>query len=188
MNNTIDINALYEELDPLIVKTLNRICYYYRHTHPEDFADIRQAVRIDLWKALPKLLTIASDEQSLTRIIVNAIGYSFKIHYKAVKKYTDIEKLCLEGDVLLSIMPHNKDELIMELSELPSRIWDECQRLIRFRGREKDAINYSIQLLMNNRQPSKKLISLFFNVNNAGFFIDYSRVILSIAAERLCSP
>lgn len=185
MEQTIDINELYEELDPLIVKSLNRLCYYYKNTHPEDFADIRQMVRVNLWQSLPKLLTIATDEQSLTRIIVNAISFSFKVNYKKVKKYNDIEKLCLDSDLLLTINPSEKDELVMSLAEYPSRIWEETKRINRFKDRERDVVAYCIALLMTGRLPSKKLISMFFNINNAQFFINYSRTILALACERI---
>lgn len=185
MEKTIDINELYEELDPLIVKSLNRLCYYYKNTHPEDFADLRQQVRIDMWKSLPKLLSIATDEQSLTRIIVNAISFSFKVNYKKVKKYNDVEKLCLDNDLLLTINPSEKDELILSLAEYPARVWEETKKINRFKDREYDVVSYCVALLMTGRNPSKKLITVFFNINNAQFFINYSKVILAIACERV---
>lgn len=185
MENTIDINELYEDLDPLVVKSLDRLCYYYKNTHPEDFADLRQQVRVDMWKSLPKLLSIATDEQSLTRIIVNAISFSFKVNYKKVKKHNDIEKLCLDNDILLTINPSEKDELVMSLSEYPARVWEETKRINRFKDREGDVVSYCVALLMTGRLPSKKLISTFFNVSNAQFYINYSKVILSLACERI---
>jgi hypothetical protein len=140
---------------------------------------------VDIWRSLPKLLAIATDEQSLTRIIVNAISFSFKVNYKKVKKHNDIEKLCLDNDLLLTINPSEKDELIMSLAEYPARVWEETKRINRFKDRERDVVSYCIALLMTGRMPSKKLISVFFNIGNAQFFINYSKVILTLACERI---
>jgi hypothetical protein len=181
----LDVDALYSSLDPLITKTTQRIAYYYRHKNPADFADIQQNVRIDMWKALPKLLTLATDEQSLTRLVVTAINYSFKVHYKGVKKYHDCTAVGLENETLMAVLPKDRDELLMDLDTFPARVVASAQQMNRFKGNEGKAVEYCVQLLANGRSPSRKLVQSFYNVTNTVFFMSYATVLLKICVQKM---
>lgn len=198
-NAVININLedLFNDLDPLITKTTNRIAFLYRHKWPADFEDIQQLVRLDVWKFLPKLLTLATSKDSLTRLVVTAINYSFKSHYRNLRRkqhwHSGNEKGALEHigqkpiDELhdVGIDTATRTEALIDLGNMQSRLLKVALERNRYRGDEQDAVNYCLLTLLHGREPSRKVLKVVYGVNKGMYLIHYSRTLLKICVLQM---
>ena len=99
-----NLEQLYVALDSIIETVTARIAKTFRSKNPEDFLDIKQNVKIDIYKVLPKLSSISTTGNQVIAITVNACVWSFRTHYKKWKKDNPIPAHALfnaveEGDM-----------------------------------------------------------------------------------------
>jgi len=202
--NSINLEDLFNDLNPLITQTTNRIAYLYRHKWPADFEDIQQLVRLDVWKFLPKLLTLATSKDSLTRLVVTAINYSFKSHYRNLRKKNHY-KSAHEQDAYnsrdgayFSIVQEPIDQLhdvgidtaarteaLLDLGNVQSLVLKTALKKNRWKGDEADAVNYCILTLLHGREPSRKVLKVVYNVTKGMYLIQYSRTLLRISVLQI---
>jgi hypothetical protein len=178
--DTIDTETLFNDLEPLITQSLNRIAYMYRHRYPADFEDISQLVKMDIWRTLPKLLALASSMDSLTRLVVTAINYSFKSHYRDVRKKNKLELTVLEEAERVGEEHTKRADLLIDLSNMQSKVLKSTLDRNRWTGDEQEAVNYCCLTLLHGREPSRKILKSVYNVNKGMYLIHYSRVLLKI--------
>lgn len=194
--NTINLEDLFNDLNPLITSTTNRIAYLYRHKWPADFEDIQQLVRLDVWKFLPKLLSLATSKDSLTRLVVTAINYSFKSHYRNLRRknhyasaheqdayngaFKDIEVKPIDELHDIGIDTAARTEALLDLGSIQSLVLKTALRKNRWKGEEADAVNYCVLTLMHGREPSRKVLKVVYNVTKGMYLIHYSRTLLKI--------
>lgn len=188
MIRTIDLETLFNEVEPLICLTTRRIAYLYRHKWPADFEDIQQLVRLDVWKFLPKLLTLASNQDSLTRLVVTAINYSFKSHYRDVRKQNRVELTVLDEADRVGEEHTKRAELLLDLSNMQSKVLRSALDANRWRGNEQEAVNYCVLTLLHGREPSRKVLKSVYGVNKGMYLIHYSRILLKVCVLRLVKP
>lgn len=195
-SNTINLEDLFNDLNPLITQTTNRIAYLYRHKWPADFEDIQQLVRLDVWKFLPKLLSLATSRDSLTRLVVTAINYSFKSHYRNLRKknhyhsaheqdaynaaFKDIEVKPIDELHDIGIDTAARTEALLDLGNVQSMVLKTALRRNRWKGEEADAVNYCVLTLMHGREPSRKVLKVVYGVTKGMYLIHYSRTLLKI--------
>lgn len=195
--NTINLEDLFNDLNPLITQTTNRIAYLYRHKWPADFEDIQQLVRLDVWKFLPKLLSLATSRDSLTRLVVTAINYSFKSHYRNLRRKnhycttneggTFIEHEVKPIDELhdIGIDTAARTEALLDLGNVQSLVLKAALAKNRWKGDEQDAVNYCVLTLMHGREPSRKVLKVVYNVTKGMYLIHYSRTLLKICVLQM---
>ncbi len=194
--NTINLEDLFNDLNPLITSTTNRIAYLYRHKWPADFEDIQQLVRLDVWRFLPKLLSLATSRDSLTRLVVTAINYSFKSHYRNLRKKNhyhsaheqDTYNAAFGGPVQepidelhdIGIDTAARIEALLDLGNIKSLVLKTALKKNRWKGEEADAVNYCVLTLMHGREPSRKVLKVVYGVTKGMYLIHYSRTLLKI--------
>ena len=200
-SNTINLEDLFNDLNPLITQTTNRIAYLYRHKWPADFEDIQQLVRLDVWKFLPKLLSLATSRDSLTRLVVTAINYSFKSHYRNLRKkmnyysaneqaawnaaFENIETKPIDELHDIGIDTAARTEALLDLGNIQSLVLKTALRKNRWKGEEADAVNYCVLTLMHGREPSRKVLKVVYNVTKGMYLIHYSRTLLKICVLQI---
>lgn len=81
-----NLSNLYTELDPLVTDVTNNIAKKFRHTFPEDFADLQQQCRMDVFLVIDKICQISFSGEQLAKILVKVIIYAFIDNYNKYKK------------------------------------------------------------------------------------------------------
>jgi len=81
-----NLSNLYTELDPLVTDVTNNIAKKFRHTFPDDFADLQQQCRMDVFLVIDKICQISYSGEQLAKILVKVIIYSFIDNYNKYKK------------------------------------------------------------------------------------------------------
>lgn len=195
MTEQIVLEDLFNDLEPLISSTTKRIAYLYRHKRPADFEDIQQLVRLDVWKFLPKLLTLATSKDSLTRLVVTAINYSFKSHYRNLRKSinyysgndagTFIDQRSIDELHDVGIDTAKRDELLMDLSTVQATLLKSALNKNRWRGDEQEAVSYCVLTLLHGREPSRKVLKVVYGVTKGMYLIHYSRTLLKICVLQM---
>ena len=84
------LEALYNTLDPIITTVTERIAKRFRHNVPDDFLDIQQNVRCDIFRILEKLSYISHTGNQVLSIVVKASVWSFKTNYAKYKRKTPV--------------------------------------------------------------------------------------------------
>lgn len=198
---TINLEDLFNDLNPLITQTTNRIAYIYRHKWPADFEDIQQLVRLDVWKFLPKLLSLATSKDSLTRLVVTAINYSFKSHYRNLRRKNhyisgheqDAYNAAFRGIVQepidelhgVGIDTAARTEALLDLDNVYSLVLKTALKKNRWKGEEADAVNYCVLTMMHGREPSRKVLKVVYGVTKGMYLIHYSRTLLKICVLQI---
>jgi len=198
---TINLEDLFNDLNPLITQTTNRIAYLYRHKWPADFEDIQQLVRLDVWRFLPKLLSLATSRDSLTRLVVTAINYSFKSHYRNLRRknhYASAHEQDAYNSAFSGIVQEPIDQLhdvgvdtaarteaLLDLGNVHSLVLKAALDKNRWKGEEADAVNYCVLTLMHGREPSRKVLKVVYNVTKGMYLIHYSRTLLKICVLQI---
>ena len=181
----INLEDLFNDLNPLITQTTNRIAYLYRHKHTADFEDIQQLVRLDVWKFLPKLLTLATSKDSLTRLVVTAINYSFKSHYRNVRKKNKLELTVLDEADNVGVEYIKRSDMIIDLSNVQAVILKAALTKNRWTGEEQEGVNYCILTLLHGREPSRKVLKVVYGVTKGMYLIHYTRTLLKICVLQM---
>lgn len=195
MIDQINLEDLFNDLNPLITQTTNRIAYLYRHKWPADFEDIQQLVRLDVWKFLPKLLTLATSKDSLTRLVVTAINYSFKSHYRTLRKKNHYVSVNNSNTVVINspidelhdvgIDTAARTEALLDLGNVQSMVLKAVLAKNRWRGEEQDAVNYCVLTMLHGREPSRKVLKVVYGVTKGMYLIHYSRTLLKICVLQM---
>jgi hypothetical protein len=203
MIDQINLEDLFNDLNPLITQTTNRIAYLYRHKWPADFEDIQQLVRLDVWRFLPKLLSLATSRDSLTRLVVTAINYSFKSHYRNLRRknhyvsaheqdayngaFSNIVTVQEPIDQLhdVGVDTAARTEALLDLGNVQSMVLKAALEKNRWKGEEADAVNYCVLTLMHGREPSRKVLKVVYNVTKGMYLIHYSRTLLKICVLQI---
>ena len=81
---------LYLSVDPVILSVLQRASKNFRHKHPEDFDDLVQSVKMDIFKILEKLVSISETGNQVLSIVIKASTWSFKTNYRLLKKQRSV--------------------------------------------------------------------------------------------------
>jgi hypothetical protein len=191
----INLEDLFNDLNPLITQTTNRIAYLYRHKWPADFEDIQQLVRLDVWKFLPKLLTLATSKDSLTRLVVTAINYSFKSHYRNLRKKNNYASMNNSNTVVITssidelhdvgIDTAARTEALLDLGNVQSEVLRRTVEKNRWTGDEQSAVNYCIITMLHGREPSRKVLKVVYGVTKGMYLIHYSRTLLKICVLQM---
>lgn len=173
---------------PHIVKTGGKIASYYKHKHKEDYEDILQLIAIDIWKVTNKLLLISSDSQSFMRILTSAINFSFRTHYGRLKKTVYIphaSTISLEEFEVEQPSDVAKLDILLDLDDVNTRILAFALGDSRFVNGERKAIEFCLKSLLLGREPGKRIIGAFYNVDDPSFILDYSKYLIRLALVRL---
>ena len=191
----INLEDLFNDLNPLITQTTNRIAYLYRHKWPADFEDIQQLVRLDVWKFLPKLLTLATSKDSLTRLVITAINYSFKSHYRNLRKKNNYPSMNNSNTVVITssidelhdvgIDTAARTEALLDLGNVQSVVLKRTIDLNRWTGDEQDAVNYCVLTMLHGREPSRKVLKVVYGITKGMYLIHYSRTLLKICVLQM---
>src|ERR1700686_3932759 len=81
-----NLNILYDELDYIILSVANGIGKAFRKSYPDDFEDILQQIRMEVFQTLSNVCNISIDGEQLQKILVKVIIYAFIDNYKKFKK------------------------------------------------------------------------------------------------------
>ena len=199
---------LYLSVDPIILSVLQRISKNFRHKHPEDFDDLAQSVKMDIFKILEKLVNMSETGNQVLSIIIKAATWSFKTNYRYLKKQRGIsfeymydflsesliyqenpdylqgvETLAVPIDFdfsLLSLVstPPNQYACLF-LKRLPSNIVEQALKNNRYK--DKDPIlKFCMDCYLEGRSPSSILITKRWGISNANFWIKYSFILLKL--------
>lgn len=82
---------LYEELDKVITVVTKRISMRFSKKNVEDFADLQQEVRLNIYTHLKGLADLAEDGNNLISILVKGCMWSFNVNYRKHKKNTTVK-------------------------------------------------------------------------------------------------
>jgi len=201
---------LYLSLDPIILSVLQRTSKNFRHKHPDDFDDLVQSVKMDIYKILEKLANISETGNQILSIIVKASIWSFKTNYRVLKKQRgvsfeymseviadriavqDHEEYTNSGYYVIP-MPVDFDFSLLSLVSTPPNQY-ACSLLKRlpsdiveqalYKNRYKDkapVLKFCIECYLEGRSPSSMLIAKRWNISNASFWIRYSFVLLKLS-------
>lgn len=169
---------------PHIIVTTNKIASYYRHKHKEDFEDIQQLISMDVWRVLERLLELSFNTESFMRLLTSSVNYSFKTHYGKIKRTIYVPSqnhVNLEDFEIESPSDVNKLNILIDMDNLSKRVLALSTGFNRFEGQERDAVNFCIKSILVGREPSKKIISAFYNVDIPNFFIDYASYLIRLS-------
>jgi hypothetical protein len=169
---------------PHIINTTGKIASYYKHKHHEDYEDIQQLIAMDVWRVMERLLEISTDSNSFMRILTSAINFSFKTHYGKLKRtiyvpsqsHVNLEEFEIEtpSDV-------NKLNILIDMDNLSKHIVGLSAGFNRFTANDREAIDFCLKSILLGREPSKKIISAFYMVENAAFCIDYAKYLIRLS-------
>lgn len=193
--DTIYSNEELEELFndtvyPHILNTGAKIAAYYKHKHKEDYEDILQLISMDVWRVLERLLLIADNKLSFTRLLTSAVNFSFRTHYGKLKKTVYIPNqntINIDEFECTSVSDVNKLNILIDMSNVHQKIMSVSKQHNRFTGLERDAIEFCLSSLLIGRDPGKKIIAAFYNMetNEANFCIDYSRYLIRMSISSI---
>jgi len=85
------LELLYEELDSIITTITVKISSGFRKKNQNDFLDLQQEVRINIFTHLNKLAEISEDANNLVAIIVKGCVWSCRANYRKHKKSTPVK-------------------------------------------------------------------------------------------------
>lgn len=200
---------LYLALDPIILSVLQRMSKNFRHKRPDDFDDIVQSVKMDIYKILEKLASISETGNQILSISVKASMWSFKTNYRILNKQRGIsfeymseimaDRIGLQdnpeyikGEETQPV-PVDFDFSLFSLVSTPPNQYacsflknlpaDIIQRsLARNRHKDKELIlKFCIECYLDGRSPSAMLISKRWGITNANFWIRYAFVLLKLS-------
>lgn len=90
--NTEDsLCILYNSVENIINTVSKNIAKTFSRKNAEDFKDIQQEIRLQIYKILPRLSVLSVDGEQLIRILVSAVIFSFRSAYKKYKKATPVK-------------------------------------------------------------------------------------------------
>lgn len=84
-----DINSkeqLFNGCYYMITSVAENISKRFRKKYPDDFEDILQNIRLNIWNVIEKLVTISQDEEQFTKLLVSSVIFSFRVNYRKYKK------------------------------------------------------------------------------------------------------
>lgn len=201
-----NLNSLYTELDPLVVDVTNNISKNFRSRNPEDFEDLQQQTRMEVFNVLDKIVNISFTGEQLAKILVKVIIYSFIDSYKEYKKeryiklhgmeettyapFVPIQEVAGERDVKYADAPmaYKKAEIFINpgqehsyyLNILRFNIEEKIKERNRYKDKQ-DIILFCFDSLFNSRDISPKIIQKIWNIKEASFFLDYTEILLKTA-------
>lgn len=200
MLSQLELTHLYEKLDPVILNVTKKIAYSYRYRYPEDWEDILQAIRIDIWKSLPKLIALSSSDLSLIKLVASASILSFRLNYKKLKKHSLLKIPFVYHTTDLSpFFKINIDDLEGHLSyeagtseeffanRYLSRVQEKALTLNRFEGKERQIVNYLITEILKGIYPARSLVMTTFGIskNKYSFFLRYAETLIKISFQKV---
>jgi hypothetical protein len=216
------LESLYENIQFIIDSVTNNKAKRFRKKYPQDFEDIQQGVKIEIWRVFNKLLNLSYTADQFIRILISAISFSFRSNYKRLKKtlpvsvgggYINVdwkpdedvpieitietvfgqfgktsydtfkEKKLREVGEYPSEYVDSSIDLAIDLSTLNEKVFFKALELNRFKkDTELMIIEFCLASYLRGREPSRMLISSFFNNGSTTwFFLNYSKVLLKIA-------
>lgn len=173
---------------PHLIVTTNKIASYYRHKHPSDFEDIQQLIAMDLWRVMERLLELSFDNTSFMRLLTSAVNFSFKTHYGKIKRTIYVPSqshINLEEFEIETPSDINKLNILIDMDNLSTRIVSISRNYTRFEGQEGQAVDFCLKSILLGREPSKKIISAFYNVEVPNFFIDYAKYLIRLSLYQI---
>ena len=201
-NTSHNLSALYTELDPLVIDVTNNISKNFRNNHREDFEDLQQQTRLEVFNVLDKIVNISFTGEQLAKILVKVIIYSFIDSYKAYKKERYIKLHGMEETTYAPFVPiqevtggqdaqsttYKKAEIYINpgqehsyyLNILRFNIEEKIKDTNRYKDKQ-DIILFCFDSLFNSRDISPKIIQKIWNVKEAAFFLDYTEILLRTA-------
>lgn len=216
--NNIYLESLYNSIQFIITNVTNNKAKRFRRKYPQDFEDLQQVIRLDIWRVFERLLGLSYTADQFIRILISAISFSFRSNYKRLKKTLPVSvggtyvafdwapdedvpiELTLEEvfDVadqsaneirlqslltLPSEYVNSSIDLALDISTLTDDIFKKALKLNRFNAEpELTIIEFCLSSYLRGREPSKILISSFFDSPNISwFFIDYAKILIKIA-------
>jgi len=182
------ITTIYSTLDPLIVNVLSKIASSLKNKHHEDYQDIQQQVRLDVYTVLPKLMDISVVPAQVIAIVVKVTSWSFKTHYHRMKNkkpifvyLTDLNSELTESEIVDNKIFVNSNQFdYTYLNSLQSLIIDKVISLNKYKNKN-ELILFCINSFFEGRDPSTKLISKRWEESNPYFMKDYSLLLFKMA-------
>lgn len=182
------VQNIYTVLDPLVVNVLSKIAASLRGRSYEDYQDIQQLVRLDVFTVLPKLLEISVVPAQVIAIVVKVTSWSFKTHYHRIKNkkpslvyLTDLNSELTESEIVDNKIFVNSNQLDhVYLHSLQNLIVAKALELNKYKNK-KELILFCINSFFEGRDPSTKLIGKRWEENNPYYMRDYSFTLFRLA-------
>jgi hypothetical protein len=201
---------LYMALDPIILSVLQRMSKNFRHKHPDDFEDITQCVKMDVYKILEKLTSISETGNQVLSISIKASMWSFKTNYRSLKKQQclsfeymseelldriaiadSVEYVRGQPDALFSTNSADLAFLALVstspsqyaysfLKSLPADLTTQALAINRYKDKAP-VLKFCIDCFLEGRVPSTMLISKRWGISNANFWIKYSLILMKLS-------
>lgn len=200
---------LYTALDPIVLSVLQRTSKNFRHKHPDDFDDLVQSVKMDIYKILEKLTKMSETGNQVLSIIIKAAVWSFKTNYRVLKKQRGVSFEYMSEIMLDRIGLQDNPEYIKgeETQPVPTDFDFSLFSLVSTppsqyaysflknlpadllagslsRNRHKDkapVLKFCIECFLEGRVPSTMLISKRWGVSNANFWIKYALILMKLS-------
>lgn len=203
-----NVAELYTSIDSIIDRITKNISKTYRRKHAEEFEDLQQSIKLEIFKVMPRLVGISIDAEQFVRLLVSSILYKFKQEYSILKKKQPIEFYEThpsdngwkpDNDVLIihyldldkeeetspsegSIAP--SQEYYVYLSGLKDRLLSLAKDYNRFKDKE-EIILFCIDYILKGQTLSRRLLKKMYNINNIAFWIRYSEVLLRLVCLKV---
>ncbi len=192
--NEAQLEVLFDTLNPIIESVLRRCSKSFSKKHTEDFLDIEQNVKLDLFKVLPKLSSISISGNQIIGIIVKGTIWAFRVHYNKYKKSNsfifkdlttghDVESDEIVEDPMLQIpresLPEQPQLSVLLLEAFKKEILKNCLKENRYR--EQDLmVQFIIESKLEGRIPSAVLLESKWGIKNKIFWFRYTDVLLKL--------
>ena len=188
------LEDLFNTLNPIIESVLRRCSKSFSKKHADDFLDIEQNVKLDLFKVLPKLTAISISGNQIIGITVKGTIWAFRVHYNKYKKANsfvfkdlmvghDVESDELSEDPLLQLpresLPEQPQLSLLLLEAFKKDIIRNSLKENRYQEQSL-MVQFIIESKLEGRIPSAILLESKWGVKNKIFWFRYTDVLLKL--------
>lgn len=192
--NDVLLEDLFNTLNPIIESVLRRCSKSFSKKHADDFLDIEQNVKLDLFKVLPKLTAISISGNQIIGITVKGTIWAFRVHYNKYKKANsfvfkdlmighDVESDELSEDPLLQLpresLPEQPQLSLLLLEAFKKDIIKNSLKENRYQEQSL-MVQFIIESKLEGRIPSAILLESKWGVKNKIFWFRYTDVLLKL--------